>query len=127
MTALLYAPVVLSILVLGAHFLRTWSLLLVVATVSLLALLFMRRRWAARIVQIALWLAAVEWIRALVVFSRERIAQGEPYRRLVVILGSVALFTLLSSLVFFTKRFRGIYRSAADRSVMMKRGGGEAV
>jgi uncharacterized membrane protein len=127
MTALLYVPVVLSVLVLGAHLLRrlaSWPLLgphsfaaaLVLAggaCIAIFALLAVRRRWAARTVQALLLLGMVEWVRTLVVFSRERIAAGEPYLRLVVIIGSVALFTALSSLIFFTRRFRAIYRAPA--------------
>ncbi len=127
MTALLYAPVVLSVLVLCAHLLRRLASMPLLgphafvpalilaggACIAVFALLAVRRRWAARTVQALLLLGVLEWVRTLVVFSRERIAAGEPYLRLVVIIGSVALFTALSSLVFLTRRFRAIYSAPA--------------
>ena len=51
---LLLLPASLSALVLGAHFLRRDDLGLVVACLLLVGLLFVRRPWAARLVQLAL-------------------------------------------------------------------------
>jgi len=42
----------------------------------------------------------IEWIRVTIVYMMQRHAIGEPYFRLVIILGIVALFTGLSALVF---------------------------
>lgn len=109
MSALLLAPVVLSLLVLGAHFLRTGNLLLVLAVLALLGLLGVRRRWAARTVQVALLLGAAEWVRTLVVLNAVRVQAGLPARRMVIILGCVALVTAVSALVFRTARLRRRY------------------
>ena len=48
MTGLLLAPAALSLLVLGAHFLRAAQVPLLALTMAVLALLFVRRPWAAR-------------------------------------------------------------------------------
>ena len=110
MTALLFLPIVLSLLVLGAHFLRAGSTAIVAAIVLLLALLFVRRHWAARLVQAALMLGALEWLRTLLRLAGERMRAGESVMRLVVILGVVAGFTVLSALAFQTKTLGLVYR-----------------
>jgi hypothetical protein len=51
-------------------------------------------------------LGALEWLRSLYFFAAMRIAFGEPWTRLAVILGLVALFTGLSGLVFRSKKLR---------------------
>jgi hypothetical protein len=110
---LLLAPI-LSLLILGAHFLRAGNLLLVVATLALVGCLAPRRPWVPRLVQPALLLGAVEWFRTLVLFAGERMRAGEPYVRLVIILGSVALVSAGSALVFETARLRRRYRGAPE-------------
>ena len=47
-------PIVLSLLVLGAHFLRDDNSLGVIAVALLVLVLFVRRPWAARLVQVTL-------------------------------------------------------------------------
>jgi len=108
---LLLAPI-LSLLVLGAHFLRAGNLLLVLAALVLLGCLLLPRPWVPRLVQAALLLGTVEWVRTLVLFAGERMRAGEPYARLVIILGSVALVSLASTFVFETARLRRRYHRA---------------
>lgn len=110
MSALLLFPVVLSLLALGAHFLRGGHLVLVVAVFVLLGLLIVRRPWAARAVQVAMVIAALEWVRTLFRLASVRSEMGEPATRMVVILASVALVALLSAAVFQTARLRRLYR-----------------
>lgn len=83
----------LALLVLAAHFLRAENLGLVLAPLVLVGLLFLRRNWAVRAVQFGLLLGALEWLRTLVVLAQERHEAGQPFLRLALILGSVALFT----------------------------------
>jgi len=109
MIGLQLAPVVLSLLILGAHFLRASSLGMVALVVLVLALLAVRTRWAARTVQAALVLGAVEWLRTLVELYAQRMQLGQPALRMCIILGSVALVTALSALVFRTARLRACY------------------
>ncbi|MHB1313140.1 MAG: hypothetical protein ACYC3L_14080 [Gemmatimonadaceae bacterium] len=111
MIALQLTPVVLSLLVLGAHFLRPGNFIMVAVVVIVLGLLAVPRRWAARTVQAALLLAAVEWVRTLVVLYAERVQLGQPALRMCVILGSVALVTALSAAVFRTARLRAWYKA----------------
>lgn len=110
MTALLFLPIVLSLFVLGAHFLRSGSTAIVAAIILLLALLFVRRPWAARLVQAALVLGALEWLRTLLRLAGERMRAGESVMRLVVILAVVAGVTMLSALAFQTNTLGPVYR-----------------
>ncbi|HVN87628.1 MAG TPA: hypothetical protein VMW17_22555 [Candidatus Binatia bacterium] len=109
MAALQLVPVVLSLLVLAAHFLRGGSPILIVV-LAILALVGVRRAWAARVIQASLIVGALEWCRTLFELAVERAHNRQPAGRLVVILGSVALVTLLSSLLFQTRTLRRVYR-----------------
>ena len=118
MVALLLLPVVLSLLVLAAHFLRSGNLVLVVLVLAFVALLAVRRRWAARLVQVALLLGALEWVRTMAQLAAWRSQAGQPVARMVVILGAVTLVTLSSALVFRSARLQRWY---ADRQLPPKR------
>lgn len=109
-TVLWLLPAGLSILVLGAHLLRHLGTLPALPCLALLALLFVRRPWAARTMQAALLLGVFEWLRTLGELLPARRAAGEPWVRLVAILGSVALVALFSALAFEAQRLRRHFR-----------------
>ncbi len=96
----------LAFVLLGAHFLRASNWLAIALCAVMIALLFVPRRWAARTVQAALVLGAIEWLRLGFTLAVARRAIGEPFLRLAVILGGVAVFTALCALVFRNGRIR---------------------
>lgn len=98
MTILRLLPPALAALVLAAHFYRASNLVLAGAALGLVALLFVPRAWAARVVQVGLVAGAVEWLLTLWRLVEMRQAMGQPYARLAAILAAVALFTALSAL-----------------------------
>jgi len=100
LNALRLLPVALVLLVLGAHFYRAALWVPLGLTAALLPLLFVRAPWAARVLQVALVAGAVEWLRTAAVFIAVRQSMGQPYTRLAVILGAVALATALCALIF---------------------------
>lgn len=102
MNVLRLLPVVISFLLLAAHFLRAGQLVVVVLLIALLLLLFVRKYWVPWVIQVVLLLGAVEWVITLYSVAQLRIAVGAPWTRMAIILGAVALFTALSSLVFRT-------------------------
>jgi hypothetical protein len=110
MNILRLLPVILSLLLLGAHYYRAGLPVLSGLCVGVLFLLFFRKRWIPHLFQGLLILASLEWLRALYFFAAMRIAWNEPWTRLAIILGAVALFTLLSGLVFRNARLRAFYR-----------------
>jgi hypothetical protein len=116
MTALLLAAPALSLLVLGAHFLRAGALLPTFGSLGALALLFVRRPWAARAVQLVLVLGTLEWVRATVVLTGERMSEGLAYGRMVAILGVVAVVSAASVLAFRSRALRHRYRLDGDGS-----------
>jgi hypothetical protein len=103
-------PVILSLLLLGAHFYRAGLPVLSGFCAGALLLLFMRSSWIPRLFQLLLVLGALEWLRALYFFAAMRIAFGEPWARLAMILGGVALFTGLSGLVFRSQKLADFYK-----------------
>ena len=92
-----HALVVISALLIGAHFLRDGQLLLVLLSLLLPALLLVRRPWATTVVRGLLGLACAEWLRTAWVLTQQRQAQGEPWTRMALILGVVALITGLAA------------------------------
>jgi len=107
--ALLFFPSLAAIL-LAAHFYRAGQLVLAALAVGALALLAVPRPWAARVLQGALLAGALEWLRTLAVFASTRMALGQPYLRLTLILVAVAVFTAASAAVFQQSAVRRRYR-----------------
>lgn len=106
-------PVILSAMLLAAHFSRAGLPALSLVAFGLPFLLLVRQPWAARSVQLALVLGGLEWLRAVWGYVRQRIEAGEPWTRLVVILAVVALFTWASAFVFRSPRLRPIWFGTA--------------
>lgn len=109
---LMFLPAV-SLAVLGAHFYRSGSLPLVALCVLLLVLmLVLRRIWVLRLLQMGLLLGAAEWLWTTFMLVQQRLALGQPWQRLAVILLAVALVTALSALVFRHPRLRQRFAAA---------------
>ena len=107
---LLYIPIVLSLVVLGAHFMRYGYDVLVAGAVLMIALLFIRQLWVARLAQLVLALGALEWVYTLYGLIQLRTALDQPYARMAIILGTVAAVTLGSALLFQTKELKKLYK-----------------
>lgn len=110
MTFLQLLPAGVGYILLAAHFYRGGQQAALVGTALLLAIMTVRLPAAARILQAGLVLGACEWLRTTVVLAAERMQTGQPWLRLALILGSVALVTALSSQVFRWKRLRIRFR-----------------
>lgn len=104
-------PAILSMLVLGAHFFRGGNLVVVAVVVALLLLLLLKKPWVAYAYQALLVVGAVEWLRTLVEIMRRRQAMGEPWTRMAIILGVVAVITAASALVFRSRALRERYQT----------------
>lgn len=109
MTALRLTPVVISLLLLGAHFMRHNLGPLAALPLILVGLLWIKRPWVARLVQVVLILAALEWFRTMVYLVMARQSQQLDWGRSAIILSAVTLFTLFSALLFQTKGLRQSY------------------
>ena len=110
MNLLRLLPVIISFLLLGAHFYRAGWGVLAGLCVAFPLLLLLRKSWVPGVFQALLVLGALEWLRTLYVFAAMRIAFEQPWGRLALILGAVALFTALSGWVFRSRALKSLYR-----------------
>jgi len=104
-------PVITSSLLIAAHFYRMGFAPLIFIALLLPLLILVRHRWAARTVQIYLFFAAVEWVRALLIFIEIYERAGMSWTRLAIILGGVALFTFGSAMIFFCRPLKNYFRT----------------
>lgn len=110
LTVLQLLPVCLSLLLIGAHCLRYNQLVLFGVCAGLIPVLLVRQPLAARLIQVLLALAALEWLRSAYFLIHARMEAGAPWTRLAIILGAVVLLTCCSVLVFQSKVLKQRYR-----------------
>lgn len=110
MNALRLVPVLLSAVLVAAHFLRAGDLLMVGLCLGSPLVLLIKRPWVPRVMQAGLLLAAIVWFFTAVEIVERRIAVGASWTAAVIILGSVAAWTLGSASVFETRGLRERYR-----------------
>jgi uncharacterized membrane protein YecN with MAPEG domain len=103
-------PVILSFSLLAAHFLRSGLMPLVVLTLLFPLLLFVKKTWVVRAIQIILVIGALEWIRTLLTLVDLRREAGMPWTRLAIIVGAVAIFTGCSALIFCCSSLKKRYK-----------------
>ena len=103
--------IIISALLSAAHFYRSGWLILTAISILLPFLLMSKSQWIPKIVTLFLVLAAGEWIRTLFVFIEQYQAAGISWTRMAIILGTVALFTASSALVFKTSQMKKRYAS----------------
>jgi len=97
-----YVPLILSCLILAAHHSRGGEPGFMGLWLSLPFVLFFRRRWIDRAVQVMLLAGAFEWFLTIKAIIDVRQMMGLPYVRMALILGGVTLFTALSGLLLET-------------------------
>jgi hypothetical protein len=93
MLAVRLALPALALILFAAHVFRAFGPWPAVVALSLPGLLLVRAPWAARTLAITLGLAALEWLRTLMVLASARGADGLPWLRLAIILGVVIVLT----------------------------------
>ena len=114
MNAIRLIPVLLSFLLLGAHFYRAGLVPLAAISIVFPLLLFLKKSWVPRLFQLLLLVGAAEWLRSLYFLAAMRIAWDQPWTRLGIILGAVALLTALSGLMFNNRKLRSYYQPEID-------------
>lgn len=84
--------------ILAGHFLRMGALLAALLCLALPFLaMFTRVRWALRTLQAALAMGSVNWVVTALRIGAERRADGRPWARMAVILGTVAVLSALAA------------------------------
>lgn len=104
----LLAPA-LALALLAAHFYRAAAWPLLVPTLTLLPLMALRRPWVPRLLQLALLAAAAEWLWTAAMLVQQRLALGQPWLRMALILSGVALLTLAAAAVLRSAAVRRRY------------------
>jgi hypothetical protein len=90
---------VIAALLLGAHFYRAGSYLLVALCLATPLLFLLRKRRSLILLQLAACGAAAVWLWAALALVAMRQQVGRPWTAAAVILGAVALLTLVAGLL----------------------------
>jgi ferredoxin len=106
-------PAVLAAGLLSAHFLRVRAPALMILPPAGLLLLWLRRPWALRAVQLLLLCGAAFWLALLAELAGARQAMGMPWGRLAVILVAVAGLTVAAAWLLDAAPSRGRAGGAA--------------
>lgn len=109
LTFALLLPAILSLLVTAAHFLRYGNLIIIGIIALLILLLLVKHKISARLVQLGLLLATVEWAGTAHALISYRLDYDMPWIRLSVIMCFVVLFTFASIFTFRTKTLKERY------------------
>ena len=99
MRFVLAIPAVLSSLILSAHFLRAAQYIVMGISLAMLILLFFRALWARRIVQFCLRGGALSLLWTMVDIAQARAETGRDAGRMLIIMGSVSAWIILSALL----------------------------
>lgn len=102
-------PVIISFLLLSAHFSRVGISILSLIFLLLPFLLMIKKRWITNMFKIVLIIGSLEWLRTLIFYINQRQDLGEPYFRLVLIIGAVAIFTGLSTFAFSNEKVKDYF------------------
>ena len=116
MSFLYLIPVLLSTLVMAAHFLRSGHMVVVWLILLSPLLLLIRRPWVARTFQLALAFGAFEWALTAIKLGRLRTEMNQDWLRMAIILGIVTAITAGSALLFQTRRLKRRYRIPESES-----------
>ena len=102
---------IFAFLLLAAHYSRAENTVLTVVSLLLPILFFMKRRITLIVLQVLLYLGSVVWIHTTVLIVMRRIGGGESWIRVLIILGCVTLFTVITGLLLNSKKMKEKYPS----------------
>lgn len=101
---------VVAALLLGAHFYRAGSFFLVALCMATPLLFFHRRRRSLILLQVAAYSGTAVWVDAAIRLVVLRQQMGQPWTAAAIILGAVALFTLVAGLALNSRSITEHYR-----------------
>jgi len=96
-------------LLLAAHFLRAGNLIMVALCLAAPLLFLYRKRWSLIVLQILAYGAGATWMAAAIQLVQIRQQSGQPWIVAAVILGSVALFTVVAGLLLNSRAIKDRY------------------
>lgn len=101
--------IILSYILLGAHFLREGEMLLAAFCLVFPLLLLIKKKWSLLVVQIFIYGGVLVWIQTLLLLINERMTFDLPWIKMAIILGGVIIFTLTSGLLLNSKVIKEKY------------------
>ncbi len=106
----------LSLVLLAAHNLRYGAVGITIAFVILAGLVWTRRGWIRHVAVAALVWGLFIWTQTALVLVRMRMAMGEDWTRLAVIMGSVAAVNVIAMALLTGPRGRARYTDGNERA-----------
>ncbi|UCD93622.1 MAG: 4Fe-4S binding protein [Candidatus Zixiibacteriota bacterium] len=110
-------PVILSALLLGAHFLRAGNHGLVAAALAAPSILFYRRRWVLYATAGLLITGALIWAETTWTIVHFRMGNGQSWLRMFAIMAGVILLTAGSSFVLVSRKARVTYSQSVGTAI----------
>ena len=102
-------PLILSAVLIAAHFLRSYSLQQVFVCLAAPCLLLIKRRWGVVLLQSLSVVSALIWLFALNGIIQERIMEDRSWIASAIILGLVTLFTLYAGWLLNSPQIKNNY------------------
>ncbi|MBE0624685.1 MAG: hypothetical protein IH606_07735 [Burkholderiales bacterium] len=96
-------------LLLGAHFLRAGNLAMMTLCLAVPLLFFWRQRWSLIVLQVLAYAACASWVAVALQLVQLRQQTGQPWAVAALILGAVALLSLLAGLLLNSGAMRARY------------------
>lgn len=102
-------PLILSAVVMAAHFLRSFDLIPMLLCLAAPFLLLIKKRWVLYILQSLTVISALIWMYTLYGIIQERIFEGRSWITSAIILGVVAAFSLFSGWLLNSSKVKENY------------------
>jgi ABC-type transport system involved in cytochrome c biogenesis permease subunit len=102
-------PLILSAVLIAAHFLRSFDLIPMLLCLAAPFLLLIKKRWVLPVLQVLTVVSALIWMYALYGIIQERIFEGRSWIASAIILGVVAAFSLFSGWLLNSPKVRDNY------------------
>jgi len=100
---------VIAASLLATHFFRVSNFLLVALSLAAPLLFLYKRRWSLILLQFTAYCATATWLGVAVELIQFRQQLGRPWAAAAIILGAVALFTLVAGLLMNSRCMRERY------------------
>jgi len=102
-------PYVLMIILLAAHFSRGGNDILAGFILLIPFLFIIKQKWVIMSLEIIAYLAALVWLYGAYQYIQIRIATGDDWIRLLVIMGGVAIYTAWVGLFLRSQKIKDVY------------------
>ena len=107
MNILRIVMIIIALLLAGAHYGRAGDTILKYLCLALPLLLLVRRKLSNMILAVSISITVPVWIHTALNIIAVRKAAEEPWTRMAIILGGVALFALITAFLTFRHIFHG--------------------